>query len=49
MRDSLRRSAPSAALALGLLYMGLALLHVWEASRHLTPTVFTDEIEFTQS
>ena len=48
MRDSLRRSAPSAALALGLLYVGLALLHVWEASRHLTPTVFTDEIEFTQ-
>lgn len=48
MRRSLQLSAPGAALALGLLYLGLAILHVWEASRHLTPTVFSDEIEFTQ-
>ena len=48
MKGSFRLSAPGAALALGLLYLGLAILHVWEASRHLTPTVFSDEIEFTQ-
>jgi len=43
-----RVRAPSTALLLTLLYFGLAALHVWEASRRLTPTVFSDEIEFTQ-
>ena len=46
VRDRVR--APSTALLLTLLYFGLAALHVWEASRRLTPTVFSDEIEFTQ-
>ena len=43
-----RLPAPGAALPLVLLYAGLAALHVWQASRHATPTIFTDEIEFTQ-
>jgi hypothetical protein len=43
-----RPTAPEAALTLGLLYVGLSILHVWQAARHATPTVFSDEIEFTQ-
>jgi hypothetical protein len=43
-----RLPAPQAALPLALLYIALSALHVWQASRHTTPTIFTDEIEFTQ-
>jgi hypothetical protein len=43
-----RLHAPQAALPLALLYVGLSALHVWQASRHATPTIFTDEMEFTQ-
>jgi hypothetical protein len=35
-------------LPLTLLYGALSALHVWQALRHATPTVFTDEIEFAQ-
>ena len=30
------------------LYVGLAALYAWQASERKTPTLFTDEIEFTQ-
>ena len=30
------------------LYVGLAALYAWQASERRTPTLFTDEIEFTQ-
>jgi hypothetical protein len=43
-----RLTAPGTALPLALLYAALAALHVWQALRHATPTIFTDEIEFTQ-
>jgi hypothetical protein len=43
-----RLPAPQTALPLALLYAGLAALHVWQAARHATPTIFSDEIEFTQ-
>jgi hypothetical protein len=46
LRD--RLPAPSTALPLAALYLLLAALHVWQASRHATPTIFTDELEFTQ-
>ena len=46
MRD--RLPAPVAALPLAVLYTALAALYVWQALRHATPTIFTDEIEFTQ-
>ncbi|HEU5263502.1 MAG TPA: hypothetical protein VFU34_02620, partial [Gaiellaceae bacterium] len=36
------------ALPLLILYFGLAALYAWQASRHLVPTIFTDELELTQ-
>ena len=48
MRLRHRLPAPEVAVPLGLLYLALAALHVWEVSRHLSPTLFSDEIEFTQ-
>lgn len=37
-----------AALPLLTLYLGLATLYAWQASRHPVPTIFTDELELTQ-
>ncbi|MGH3137009.1 MAG: hypothetical protein ACRDPV_11020 [Gaiellaceae bacterium] len=36
------------ALPLLIVYFGLAALYAWQASRHLVPTIFTDELELTQ-
>jgi len=37
-----------AALPLLLPYLALAIVYGWQASRHGTPWIFTDELEFTQ-
>ena len=37
-----------AALPLLLPYLTLAIVYGWQASRHGTPWIFTDELEFTQ-
>jgi hypothetical protein len=37
-----------AVLPLGLPYLTLATVYGWQASRHGTPWIFTDELEFTQ-
>ena len=37
-----------AALPLILPYLALAMVYGWQASRHGTPWIFTDELEFTQ-
>jgi len=45
------RSAAAARLtaaALGLLFAGFATLYGWQAWRHGTPIIFTDELELTQ-
>ena len=34
-----------AALPLALLYLGLCCLYAWQASDHVTPTIFSDELE----
>ena len=31
-----------------VVYFGLAALYAWQATRHLVPTIFTDELELTQ-
>ena len=36
------------ALPLSIVYLGLAALYAWQASRHPVPTIFTDELELTQ-
>ena len=50
-------SAPAAArvesrmlalVPLAVVYVALASLYAWQASRHVAPTIFTDEMEFTQ-
>jgi hypothetical protein len=42
-----RRPAPE-LIGLFLIYAATAGLALWQASRHLTPSIFTDEIEMTQ-
>ena len=36
------------ASLLGVAYLSLAALYAWQASRRVSPTIFSDEIEFTQ-
>jgi hypothetical protein len=43
-----RRFALARTLPLALLYALLVGLYAWQASRHPTPTIFTDELEFAQ-
>jgi hypothetical protein len=43
-----RLSAGAARFALAVAYLGLAALYAWQASNRLSPTIFSDEIEFTQ-
>ena len=45
-RDLLARTG--AALPLLVVYFALATLYAWQASRHLVPTIFIDELELTQ-
>ena len=47
-RGEERRLALARALPLALLYGGLVGLYAWQAWVHRTPTLFTDELEFTQ-
>jgi hypothetical protein len=42
-----RRPAPE-LIGLFLVYAATAGLALWQASRHPTPTIFTDELEMTQ-
>jgi hypothetical protein len=37
-----------AAIPLLVVYFALATLYAWQASRHLVPTIFIDELELTQ-
>jgi hypothetical protein len=37
-----------AAISLAVAYVGFAVLYGWQAWRRLTPTIFTDELEFAQ-
>jgi hypothetical protein len=43
-----RLSPGSARLLLGIAYFALAALYAWQASQRVSPTIFSDEIEFTQ-
>ena len=42
------RRAGGVAFALALAYLVVATLYAWQASRRLSPTIFSDEIELTQ-
>jgi len=49
IRSALRRLPPAGTLIpLLLTYVVLVALYLWQASRRETPTIFSDEIEFTQ-
>ncbi len=39
---------PLQLIGLAAVYAVTAALAVWQASRHLTPTIFSDELEMTQ-
>ena len=44
-----RLTTPGAArLLLAIAYLGLAALYAWQASKRPSPSIFSDEIEFTQ-
>jgi hypothetical protein len=43
-----RLTAGAARFVLAVAYLGLAALYAWQASKRLSPTIFSDEIEFTQ-
>jgi hypothetical protein len=43
-----RRVVSSTALALGGLYVALASLYLWQAARHVGPSIFSDELQFAQ-
>jgi hypothetical protein len=43
-----RRLALARLLPVALVYIGLVVLYTWQATQHPTPTIFTDELEFTQ-
>lgn len=45
-REGLSRG--QARLLLGVFYFALAALYAWQASKRVSPTIFSDEIEFTQ-
>jgi hypothetical protein len=45
---SVRRLALARLLPVALVYVGLVVLYAWQASQHSTPTIFSDELEFTQ-
>ena len=43
-----RTTARAARFALAVGYLCLAALYSWQASKRVSPTIFSDEIEFTQ-
>ena len=43
-----RLSPGAARWLLGVAYLGLASLYAWQASQRVSPSIFSDEIEFTQ-
>jgi hypothetical protein len=43
-----RMGPRGATIGLLVAYLGFAILYGWQAWRRVTPTVFTDELEFTQ-
>ena len=48
VRARVRVAAVPTLVALVGAYIVLAAIYAWQASRHLTPTIFTDELEFAQ-
>ena len=46
-RDTERLSSRAARFVLAFAYLCLAGLYAWQASKRLSPTIFSDEIEFT--
>ena len=38
-----------AGLPLALLYLGLCCLYAWQAANHVSPTIFSDELELAAS
>ena len=43
-----RLSPGAARLLLAIAYFALAALYAWQASKRVSPTIFSDEIEFAQ-
>lgn len=47
-REQDRLTPGAAGWLLGIAYLGLASLYAWQASQRVSPSIFSDEIEFTQ-
>jgi hypothetical protein len=47
-RQAERISPGLARLVLAIAYLGLAALYAWQASKRVSPTIFSDEAEFSQ-
>lgn len=47
-RDAERLTPGAARLVLGVAYLCLAALYAWQASQRVSPSIFSDEIDFTQ-
>ena len=47
-RPAERLTPGAVKFVLALAYLGLTALYAWQASKRVSPTIFSDEIEFTQ-